>query len=54
MQIQPDVDALVLQAFDPPVQLFQHGGAQVLSVQGPLIAEDVGIDPGRVVVNQAH
>ncbi|MNE91561.1 hypothetical protein D3C80_1891910 [compost metagenome] len=55
MHVEPDVDAFIFEALDPPVDLAQRLGIELLGVaQGPAIAEDVRAHPGRIMVMQPH
>src|SRR5262249_10090422 len=51
---KPDIDPLVLETFDPPVQPLQHCLAQNFRIGSISVTEDVRIDPERVMVVKTH
>ncbi|MNP11848.1 hypothetical protein D3C76_1040570 [compost metagenome] len=55
VHVEPYIDALILEALDPQVELLQRFFAQALGIMHfPAVTEDVGKDPPRIMVVQSH
>ncbi|MCY1431953.1 hypothetical protein D9M71_479320 [compost metagenome] len=55
VHVEPDINAFVFEALDPPVDFLQRCSAQLLGIlDGVSLAKHVRADPWRVMVVQAH